>query len=132
MFPLNRDVIELAVNDLTPILRNDTESVICGPLVAGESVTGVIYAQNGARDALDNGDLKTLASLSRMAADNVRRTRYIEWLENENVRLKEETTVRHDLIGESAAMREVYKAAQVLGVHPKHLYRLARTLNVRP
>ncbi len=85
-------------------------SVICAPLTVFDRRPGALYLSGGgagARFDPDHLELATaLAAIGAVALSNVRQ---LEWLEGNNRRLQEEFDLAHDLVGESPAMREVYR-----------------------
>jgi Nif-specific regulatory protein len=57
----------------------------------------------------DEDHLQLLTSIAGLAAVAVENIRHLEWLESENQRLVAEINLEHNMIGESARMREVYQ-----------------------
>jgi transcriptional regulator with GAF, ATPase, and Fis domain len=84
-------------------------SLLCVPLTVFRKVLGCIYldtTSSGARFDRDHLELVTsIAGISAVALENARR---LQWLEQENQRLVSEINLRHNMVGESAAMKEVY------------------------
>jgi Nif-specific regulatory protein len=86
------------------------QSLLAVPLVAYEKRLGVIYLDTS--DPLvcfDEDHLQLLTSIAGLAAVAVENIRHLEWLESENQRLVAEINLEHNMIGESARMREVYQ-----------------------
>src|SRR5207237_8569093 len=48
-------------------------------------------------------------AIASVVAVALEHARYVEWLEGENRRLQEEINIEHDMIGESARIRDVYQ-----------------------
>ncbi len=107
-FSMNRSIVELAVTDRIPILRNDTESVICIPLIAAGTVAGVIYIQHSERNALDNSTLRELVEKAKDAAEALDRPIHVDWQQNGNRRPEHVIPVTHDLVGDSSEMHELF------------------------
>ena len=85
-------------------------SVLCVPLVFLGKPLGVIYLDTSDPDErFEENDLQLLTAISAIAASPLENARRLRALKNENQRLKEEIQLEHQMIGESAAMRSVYK-----------------------
>jgi transcriptional regulator with GAF, ATPase, and Fis domain len=85
-------------------------SVLCVPLIFLEKALGVIYLDTSDPAArFDEGHLQLVTAIAGIAAAPIENARRLEWLEDENQRLKEEVHVEHQMIGESAPMRAVYQ-----------------------
>src|SRR5215813_1450674 len=85
-------------------------SLLCAPLTGFEKPLGVIYLDTtdpGSR--FDEDHLQLLTAIAGIAAAPFESARRLEWLEDENRRLQEESHIEHQMIGESAAMRSVYQ-----------------------
>jgi transcriptional regulator with GAF, ATPase, and Fis domain len=84
-------------------------SLLCVPLTVFRKVLGCIYLDTtspGTRFDRDHLELvASIAGISAVALDNARR---LLWLEQENQRLAAEINLQHNMVGESAAMKEVY------------------------
>ncbi|MFL6255232.1 MAG: sigma 54-interacting transcriptional regulator [Pyrinomonadaceae bacterium] len=84
-------------------------SVLCAPLRKGGDTAEVVYLVSEAGGSFEERHLEWLTALAVIAspaAENIHRR---ELLQSENKRLLREAVVNHDMIGESAAMREVYQ-----------------------
>jgi transcriptional regulator with PAS, ATPase and Fis domain len=53
-------------------------------------------------------------AIAGIAAIALEHTRYVEWLEVENRQLSHEINARHDMVGDSAAMKKVYEAISLV------------------
>ncbi|PYT19324.1 MAG: hypothetical protein DMG59_00710 [Acidobacteria bacterium] len=88
----------------------NVRSVIAAPLVCGEELHGVIYADTSdpkTRFVESHLQLVTAAgAIAGMALASVRR---LDALHAENQRLQAEINIRHDMIGESEPMIEIYR-----------------------
>ncbi len=92
------------------IVASQIRSVLCVPLMVFGAKLGVIYADTTDRAArLDEHHLHVLTAIASIAAIAMEHARYVEWLEGENQRLQEEINIEHDMVGESARIRDVYQ-----------------------
>ncbi len=88
-------------------------SLICVPLIVFDKTLGVIYLDTS--DPIirfDEAHLQLVATIAGMAAVSIENARQLEWLEGENNRLRSTLAIDHNMIGESAAMREIYDFIQ--------------------
>jgi len=85
-------------------------SLLCVPLTVFQKVIGCIYldtTDSFARFDKEHLELVTgIAGISSVALENARR---LQWLEQENLRLTTEINLQHNMVGESARMKEVYQ-----------------------
>jgi Nif-specific regulatory protein len=85
-------------------------SLLCVPLVIRERVIGLIYLDTtNAATVLDEGHLQLLTGVGAIAAVAIENVQHLEWLQYENQRLQQEISLEHDMIGESARMRDVFR-----------------------
>lgn len=124
---ISRTVVDRVRGDRVAIMSNDVadhqpfrganslamrqiQSLLAVPIALDEQLLGVIYLDSAQIDFRFEEDhlqlLTAIASIAAVAFDNVRQ---VEWLENEARRLRDEISLNHDLIGESAAMQAVYQ-----------------------
>ena len=127
---VSRTVVERVNQEGLAILANDIKtsdtlssaeslvaaqisSLMCVPLIVFEKILGVIYLDT--TDPLvrfDEEHLQLLAGIAGIAAVSLENARQMEWLEGENSRLRSSLAIEHNMIGESAAMQEVYSFIQ--------------------
>ncbi|HYV25644.1 MAG TPA: sigma 54-interacting transcriptional regulator [Pyrinomonadaceae bacterium] len=127
---VSRTVVEHVLREGIAILTNDIatseslsaadslmaaqiSSLICVPLIVFDKTLGVIYLDTS--DPIirfDEAHLQLVAAIAGMAAVSIENARQLEWLESENSRLRSTLAIEHNMIGESAAMREVYSTIQ--------------------
>ena len=127
---VSRTVVEHVLREGIAILTNDIatseslsaaeslvaaqiSSLICVPLIVFDKTLGVIYLDTS--DPIirfDEAHLQLVAAIAGMAAVSIENARQLEWLEGENSRLRSTLAIEHNMIGESAAMREVYNFIQ--------------------
>ncbi len=108
---LSNDLFESAGLEGSPsLVEARVCSLLCVPLIILENSLGVIYLDTSDPAArFDEGHLQLLTAIAAIAAAPIENARSLDWLEAENQRLREEIHVEHQMIGESAAMRAVYK-----------------------
>ncbi len=85
-------------------------SLLCVPLTVFQKVVGCIYLDTtspGTR--FDRDHLELVASIAGISAVALENSRRLLWLEQENLRLAAEINLQHNMVGESAAMKEVYR-----------------------
>jgi transcriptional regulator with GAF, ATPase, and Fis domain len=88
-------------------------SLMCVPLIVVEKLLGAIYLDTSDPIVLfDEAHLQLLAGIAGMAAVSLENARQIEWLEDENSRLRSTLAIEHNMIGESAPAQEVYRFIQ--------------------
>jgi transcriptional regulator with GAF, ATPase, and Fis domain len=95
------------------LVKAQISSLMCVPLMVLEKIIGVIYLDTS--DPLvrfDDGHLQLLTGIAGIAAVSLENARQMEWLEGENSRLRSSLAIEHNMIGESAAMEEVYRFIQ--------------------
>ncbi|HSQ24420.1 MAG TPA: sigma 54-interacting transcriptional regulator [Pyrinomonadaceae bacterium] len=127
---VSRTVVERVIQEGLAILANDIKtsdtlssaeslvaaqisSLMCVPLIVFEKILGVIYLDT--TDPLvrfDEDHLHLLAGIAGIAAVSLENARQMEWLEGENSRLRSSLAIEHNMIGESAAIQEVYRFIQ--------------------
>jgi transcriptional regulator with GAF, ATPase, and Fis domain len=115
---ISRPIIDRVFREGTAILSNDiaggksagVDSILCVPLPLPDQIIGVLYLDSSDRSArLGEDHLKLLTAIGRIAAFALSGARRFEWLEAENRRLQDDFTTDHDMVGESARIREVYR-----------------------
>jgi Nif-specific regulatory protein len=108
---MGNDVLtDRAFEPTESLVASQIRSLLCVPLLVFGSKLGVIYADTTLPGAhLDEHHLHLLTAIASVVAVALEHARYVEWLEGENRRLQEEINIEHDMIGESARIREVYQ-----------------------
>jgi len=106
-----------AYREAESLLERRVHSVLAVPLEVSDKVLGVMYLDASSPGARFDSDLlqlvTTLGNITALAIENAR---HLERLDGENRRLNEELNIHHSMVGESKAMREVYKfVSQVAG-----------------
>lgn len=88
----------------------DVHTLLAVPLIAFGKLVGMIYLDSTDEGVqFDEHDLQLVVAVAGMSAVAVEKVREIEWLRKENRRLDAEIQLEHNMIGESAQIREVYK-----------------------
>lgn len=91
------------------LLTAKTSSVLCVPLILFEKPLGVIYlATDQHHSKFDESHLRFLTAVAAIASVAIENVRNIEFLERENARLREETLLDRNMLGESEAMKKVF------------------------
>jgi Nif-specific regulatory protein len=92
------------------VVLSQTRSLLCVPMQSLGKLLGVVYAgtTNPSRQ-FDEDHLQLMTAVCSVAAVGVQNARQIEFLRGENRRLQEEINLNHNMVGESAAMRQVYQ-----------------------
>jgi transcriptional regulator with GAF, ATPase, and Fis domain len=92
------------------LIASQVHSLLCVPLQVFEKVIGCIYLDTtnpAARFEQDHLELVTaIAGISAVALENARQ---LDWLVQENQRLNSEINLDHNMVGESARMKDVYR-----------------------
>jgi transcriptional regulator with GAF, ATPase, and Fis domain len=114
---VDREVAQQVFQERIGILSNDAgegpppvHSLICVPLLNLDKVIGLIYLDTANPDVrFTEDDLHLVTAIAGVAAMAIESARQVEWLGSENLRLRAEVNLAHDMVGESVAMREVYQ-----------------------
>ena len=102
-----------ALRDAESLLVARVCSLLCVPLVVRERTVGLIYLDtSNPAIVLDEGHLQLLTAAGAIAAVAIENVRHLEWLQGENQRLHEAIDLEHNMIGESARMRDVFRLIQ--------------------
>ena len=83
-------------------------SVMCVPLTMLDRTLGVIYLDTtDPTTVFDQDHLHLVSAISAITAVAIENARHFEWLVSENQRLIADFNIEHNLVGESAPIREV-------------------------
>ncbi len=83
---------------------------LCVPLLTADEPACAIYLMNGpGKPRFTDHDLQLLAGIGSIGGLAVDRLRHVEWLEHENSRLRTDEAIDHQMIGESAALKDVFQ-----------------------
>jgi transcriptional regulator with GAF, ATPase, and Fis domain len=99
-----------AGRDDEPTATAGFQSVLCVPLMLLGKALGAIYLEikDGAV-RFNKSHLQLVSAIANIAAGVLENIRWIELLESENERLIAESNIEHNMIGESAPMKEIYQ-----------------------
>jgi transcriptional regulator with GAF, ATPase, and Fis domain len=108
---LSNDLLESEAFSEKPSLADSQVcAVLCVRLSFLGRTLGVIYLDtSNSLVRFDEGHLQLLTAIASTAAAHLANARRVQSLEEENQRLQQETSVRHQMIGESPQMRAVYQ-----------------------
>jgi two-component system, NtrC family, response regulator HydG len=104
-----RDVIGILTYEF-PEGATTARSVLAAPLVAFDKVLGaIVLEKDGANDRFDEGHLRLLMTIAAIAATALGHARHVDTLERANRGLLAELNLDHNMVGESPAMRDLYR-----------------------
>ena len=85
-------------------------SFLAVPLLSNEKPIGLIYLESTSpATGLSEDDFRLLTAISSLGAIAIENARQFESLGSENRRLRAEVSLKHDMVGGSARMRDVYQ-----------------------
>src|SRR5271166_1810595 len=85
-------------------------SLLCVPMMVGERVLGMIYLDNKTPTVkFDRNHLQVMQAVAHIAALALENLNHWEGLQQENQTLKAEISLKHDMVGSSPKIREVYE-----------------------
>lgn len=91
------------------VAANRIDSVLCVPLSVRGYRTGIVYIDKTDREsAFDSRHLELVTAMASIGAIALEHLNYVESMEVENQHLAE-VSIRHDMVGSSSKMAEVYK-----------------------
>jgi transcriptional regulator with GAF, ATPase, and Fis domain len=92
------------------LVTSQVHSLICVPLTVFQKVIGCIYLDTTSSSRrFDEDHLQLVAAMAGISAVALENSRRLQWLEQENLRLATEINLEHNMVGESARMKEVYQ-----------------------
>jgi transcriptional regulator with GAF, ATPase, and Fis domain len=87
-----------------------TGSLLCVPMVVGERILGVIYLDSKTPTVqFDRNHLQVMQAVAHIAALALENLNHWEKLKQENQALKAEISLKHDMVGSSPKIREVFE-----------------------
>jgi len=119
---VSRPAVERAIHDRVSVLldakkRDTASSVVVVPLVSHGHALGVIALETDDPAApFDEDHLRLLTAIAAIAAAALENALHMEWLENENSRLRAEINLQHNMIGDSQKICEILE--QVARIAP--------------
>jgi Nif-specific regulatory protein len=94
--------------DSESLITDRPNSILCVPLIMLERTLGVIYLDTREPDTFfDTDHLQLVSAISAITAVALENARHFEWLVSENQRLVADFGIEHNLVGESAPIRDV-------------------------
>ena len=116
-FRVCKQMSDRVLAESSAIFSNDVQdaegaprSAMAAPLIAFDRALGFIYLESGSGGVrFDVGHLHMLAIIAAIAATVLENARHLQALDRENQRLRDEASLQHAMVGESARMREVYQ-----------------------
>ena len=101
---------DTALESAKSLILTETRSLLAVPLTVFDRVLGLIYLDaSDPRAKLDKDHLELMTAVAAISAIALENARHVERLEDENRRLKAEISIEHNMVGESAPMRSVYR-----------------------
>ncbi len=98
------------LSGIDSLVSSQVRSLLCVPLTVFKKVIGCIYLDTtNPATRFDRDHLELLASIAGISAVALENSRRLLWLEQENMRLVAEVNLHHDMVGESVAIKEVYR-----------------------
>jgi transcriptional regulator with GAF, ATPase, and Fis domain len=105
-----RQGIALMSNDVVDKAEGIERSVMAAPLVVFDRALGLMYLDTKDRSArFDVSHLQLCVTIAAILGTVLENARYLESLESENERLRQEINLQHAMIGDSPRMAEVYQ-----------------------
>ncbi len=102
--PVNGDI------ESPSLSQSSLSSLLCVPLMMLDRPLGVLYLETDKMDVhFDQDHLQLVSAIAAITAVAIENARHIEWLQSENQRLLEDVGIEHNMVGESAPMRQVYQ-----------------------
>jgi Nif-specific regulatory protein len=107
-FEVNRAAVDRALEQRHSILSG--RALLAAPLLDRQRALGVVYLDAaGSPNRLDPDDLQLLAAAGVICGPPIANALEFGRIQEENRELREEIHIRHEMVGESAAMQEVYR-----------------------
>ncbi|MDT5296737.1 MAG: hypothetical protein QOJ76_3617 [Acidobacteriota bacterium] len=107
---LARDLIEGRLDSSESLKAARLSSLLCAPLMLYGRALGAVYlTATDPGTHFDEEHLQLVTLISGLAAVALNNARHVEQLESENSLLRDESRIEHGMVGESRAMRDVYK-----------------------
>jgi Nif-specific regulatory protein len=99
-----------SLGDAESLVASEARAILCSPLLVKDEAQGVIYLDTpDSSVSFDEHHLQLLTAIAGIAALANENLKHTEGLETENLRLTEELNIKHTMIGDSSAMRDLYR-----------------------
>lgn len=96
--------------DSGPATEHQAASLLCVPMIVGERVTGIIYLDAKVPVLqFDSNHLRVLQGIAHIAALALENLDHWEKLRQENLALRAEIGLKHDIVGSSPNIRKVFE-----------------------
>ncbi len=91
------------------LIASGVQSVLCVPLAVADRLLGIIYLEtDDSTEPFEENHLHLMTAVAGIGAVALQNSQYLEWLEDENLRLQKDLGIEHDMVGESPPMLKVY------------------------
>jgi len=108
---VKKAIIDAVIKAGAPMGGQERDSSwLAAPLVASGAVAGILYAGRSPDRGFNDEDAQTLTVVSEIIAREIQDAREMDQLVSENRQLKSEVNVAHNMVGESAAMEQLYRS----------------------
>ncbi len=105
---INNQAEEKDFEGADSLIEDRPVSVLSVPLIMLDRTLGVIYLDTKEPDTVfDKDHLQLVSAISAITAVAMENARHIEWLVSENQRLIADFNIEHNMVGESAPVRDV-------------------------
>ena len=95
------------MNNVESLLASNVRSLLCVPLIVFQKVTGCIYLDTtNASARFDEDHLQLVTAVAGICAVALENARRVYTLEQENLRLATEIHLEHNMVGESARLKQ--------------------------
>ncbi len=99
-----------AYNKAASLVGTQTNSLLCVPLTIAEKIAGIIYLDtNNPAQSFAENHLQFLTAIAGIVSIVLENIKHLEWLNNENQRLRQTINLEHNMIGESEPMQKVFR-----------------------
>jgi Nif-specific regulatory protein len=106
----NDPFLEGKLSKTESLIRAQVQAVLGLPLLVGERLIGVLYLDSqNPETKFEKNDLELLTAIADIAAPALENAQYLGGLEAENRRLQDDVGLEHNMVGDSAPMRDVYQ-----------------------
>jgi transcriptional regulator with GAF, ATPase, and Fis domain len=90
--------------------KRPQRALLCVPMICKDRPIGLIYLESSnPTTVFTENDLQLLTAIAGLGVIGIENARQIERLGSENQRLRAAVSLTHDMVGNSACMREVYQ-----------------------
>ncbi len=91
------------------LIASGVQSVLCVPLMVSDRLIGIIYLETDDSTApFQESHLHLMTAVAGIGGIALQNAQYLEWLEDDNLRLREDLGIEHNMVGRSPPMQRVY------------------------